>query len=168
MSSRARRHRAALVGLVVACAAVGPAWGQTAEAGGFVAAGCLIATPAGVVLNINRVLDAVQLPMGRRRGDETPRQTAARETREETGIAVDVGELIVSWHGGAVHLFACTPQAPIGDYAALVPSDAREVSEVLVVDPHTMVNHDGRRIAQGWRFPQTRVLLRTLYPRRVP
>ena len=168
MSCRTRRPRAAFAGLVLVCAGLGPACGQAADAGGFVAAGCLIATPAGVVLNINRVLDAVQLPMGRRRGDETPRQTAARETREETGIAVDVGEHIVAWRDGAVHLFACAPQAPIVDYAALAPADAREVSEVLVVDPHTMVNHDGRRIAQGWRFPQTRVLLRTLYPRRAP
>ncbi len=167
MSTRARR-RATLAGLVVACAGLGPASGPAAEDGEFVAAGCLITTPAGVVLNINRALDAVQLPMGRRRGDETPRQTAARETREETGIAVDVGEHIISWRSGAVHLFACAPQAPIVDYAALAPVDAHEVSEVLVIDPHSMVNHDGRRIAQQWRFPHTRALLRELYPRRAP
>jgi hypothetical protein len=53
---------------------------------------------------------------------------------------------------------------PITDYSALRPKDQREVSEVVVLNPHTMRNFDGTFITNAWRFPETRVFLRTLFP----
>jgi hypothetical protein len=70
----------------------------------------------------------------------------------------------MKWDDDRVLLFHCTPTAPI-DYAALRPIDTLEVAEVLVINPHTMVNFDGRMIENRWRFANTRSLLRSLYPR---
>ena len=130
----------------------------------FTAAGCFIATPYGVVLNITRGLGRIQMPMGGREPGETALQTARRETREETGLEVEIGVLLMKWDDDRVLLFQCTPMAPI-DYPALRPIDTLEVAEVLVMNPHTLLNFDGRTIDNPWRFANTRALLRALVPR---
>lgn len=132
------------------------------------AAGCIILTPAGVVLGINRLLGTLQLPVGRRRTGEAPQQTAARETFEETGLKVSVTNAVVTLDEGAVALFHCTPDAPITDYERLEPVDRVEVSSVVVLDPHTMTTANGQVLAKEWRFPETRWLLRGLFPRSDP
>ena len=137
---------------------------QRAEDNDIEAAGCYIATPHGVVVNVNRLLSRLQLPMGRHLAGETSAQTAARETLEETGISVHVGSVLLSLNEQRVLLYTCTPVTTITDYAALSPRDVVEVSEVLVLNPHTMRNYDGRTISIDWRFPETWLLLRTLYP----
>ena len=51
------------------------------------------------------------LPGGRIEPDETPAQAAAREVREETGLEVEIGELLQTvdiWGGYRVHDFAAT------------------------------------------------------------
>ncbi len=128
------------------------------------AAGCLIPTPKGIVMGINRVLGKIQLPMGRHMAGEDPRQTAARETLEETGIDVDVDALILTLENNQVYLFLCTPKTPITDYSILQSRDKWEVSKVVVLDPHTMRNFDGTIITNAWRFPETRVFLKALFP----
>ena len=95
---------------------------------------------------------------------ETVAQTAVRETREETGLHVEVGSHVASWKNNRVHLFLCTPAQPIADYAALTPLDTGEVSRVIVLNPRTMRDHDGTPVTNGWRFEETRMLLRALYP----
>lgn len=150
---------AALSGLTIASGLPGQAGGGTAVR----AAGCYIATPHGVVVNINRLLNKIQLPVGRHKKGETAAQTAARETFEETGIAVEVGEPILHFENRQVVLFVCTPLTPVANYSALSAPDTVEVSEVLVLDPHTMQNIDGRVVDTPWRFPNTRLLLRMLY-----
>ena len=127
------------------------------------AAGCYIATPHGVVVSINRLLNKIQLPMGRHKQGETAAQTAARETLEETGIAVEVGAPILHFESRQVILFACTPLIPVANYSTLSAPDTVEVSEVLILNPHTMQNVDGRVVDTPWRFPNTRHLLRMLY-----
>ena len=150
---------AALSGLTTASGLPAQTDGVTAVR----AAGCYIATPQGVVVNINRLLNKIQLPMGRHKQGETAAQTAARETLEETGIAVEVGEPILHLESRQVVLFTCTPLAPVADYSALSAPDTVEVSEVLILNPHTMQNVDGRVVDTPWRFPNTRHLLRMLY-----
>lgn len=159
MKFRAVRIIAALGGFTIASGL--PA--QSDDGTTVRAAGCYIATPHGVVVSVNRLLNKIQLPMGRHRGEETAAQTAARETLEETGITVEVGEPILHVESRQVVLFACTPLIPVADYAALSAPDTAEVSEVLVLDPHTMQNVDGRVIDTPWRFLNTRLLLRMLY-----
>ena len=150
---------AALSGLTIASGLPAQTDGVTAVR----AAGCYIATPYGVVVNINRLLNRIQLPMGRHKQGETAAQTAARETLEETGIAVQVGKPILHFEKRQVILFACTPLIPVANYSTLSAPDTVEVSEVLVLDPHTMQNVDGRVVDTPWRFPNTRLLLRMLY-----
>ena len=131
----------------------------------FDGAGCYISLPGGVVIVVNRLLQRIQLPIGRREGDESPRQTAYRETLEETGIKVNIGEPLLTLKDDSVHLFSCTPvkELSAADYAGLQPHDRVEVSEVLVIDPRIMVNHDGRAITMPWRFPAMRWMVRMLY-----
>ncbi len=128
------------------------------------AAGCLIPTPQGIVMGINRVLGKLQLPMGRHTSGEDPRQTAARETWEETGIEVNVDTLLFTLDENRVHLYLCAPKSPIVDYSLLQSRDKWEVSKVVVLDPHTMRNFDGAIVTNPWRFPETRVLLKMLFP----
>jgi len=130
------------------------------------AAGCFIATEAGVVLGINRLLNRVQLPVGRTVGAETAEQTAIRETLEETGIAVEViGRLLSLDEHHRVVLFLCKPVNSRIDYATLEAKDKIEIAEVLVLNPHNMRNHDGRIISTPWRYPETQLLLQALYPK---
>jgi 8-oxo-dGTP pyrophosphatase MutT (NUDIX family) len=128
------------------------------------AAGCLIPTPKGIVMGVNRVLGKIQLPMGRHVTGEDPQKTAARETLEETGITVDVGALILTLDNNQVYLFLCAPRTPITDYSTLQAKDTWEVSKVIVLDPHTMRNVDGTIVANDWRFPETRAFLKALFP----
>jgi len=128
----------------------------------FEAAGCYLPVKDGVVVGVNRLTNSVQLPIGRRSGSETPRVTAARETEEETGIEVDVGLKLVSVADGDVHIFLCRPREPVTDYAALRPIDRVEVKEVLVIEPGTMTNYDGRQIDLKWRYDQSRWMIRWL------
>lgn len=143
---------------------IGPVAQVSAEPPSIRAAGCLIPTPKGIVMGINRVLGKIQLPIGRHVVGEDPRKAAARETWEETGIDVDVGGLILTLEDNQVHLFLCLPKTPITDYSVLQSKDQWEVSKVVVLDPHTMRNFDGTIITNAWRFPETRVFLKALFP----
>ena len=127
------------------------------------AAGCFIPTPKGIVLGIHTVFRDIRMPFGSRKLGETARQTAARETLEETGLDVTVGVLLRTFENDTALLFRCTPKASIEDYSWLRPLDTFEVSEVIVMNPTTMLNHDGRKIRNAWRFPKDRPLLIELF-----
>ncbi len=128
----------------------------------FKVAGCLIATPQGVVVGINR-RGQLQLPIGHRKPAETAVQTAARETKEETGIDVRVGRLVTALEDDTVLLFQCDPHNAL-DYRKLQASDGWEIKTVLVMNPHTRKNFDGRLIENPWRFKETEALLRSIFP----
>lgn len=143
---------------------IGPFAQANAAPPSITAAGCLIPMPEGIVMGINRGLGKIQLPMGRHVAGEDPRQTAARETLEETGIEVDVGALMLTLDNNQIYLFLCTPRTPVTDYSILRSKDKWEVSKVVVLNPHTMRNFDGTIITNAWRFPETRVFLKALFP----
>ncbi|MCZ7600195.1 MAG: NUDIX hydrolase [Gammaproteobacteria bacterium] len=127
------------------------------------AAGCLIATPHGFVMAVNRLMNRLQLPAGKREPGESARQTAARETREETGLEVSVGEVLLNLDDGRVVFFSCKPVSPAVDYARLVPRDRVEVSRAIVVNPESLTTFDGEKVDTRWRFPHMRWLLRSLF-----
>jgi 8-oxo-dGTP pyrophosphatase MutT (NUDIX family) len=127
------------------------------------AAGCVILTPEGIVLGIGASFGDIRIPFGSHKTGETARQTAARETKEETGIDVDVRSLLQTFENGSVFLFHCIPTRPIDDYSRLSPVDRSEITEIIVLDPGTMLNHDGRKIKNGWRFPDDRRLLTGIF-----
>ena len=130
----------------------------------FEAAGCLIDTPYGFVMNVNRLLGRLQLPVGRSLADEPPTVTAARETREETGLEVEVGALALKLADDRVALYRCTVKGPADPLEwRFAPTDRVEVGEAMIVHPRTLETPDGRRIDTPWRFPEMRLLLMALH-----
>ena len=123
------------------------------------AAGCVITTPKGIVLGIGTKFGDIRIPFGAHEIGETAQDTAARETLEETGLDVDVGSLLQTFENESAFLFHCLPTRPIDDYSQLSPVDTSEIAEVIVLDPGTMSNHDGRKIKNSWRFAEDRRLL---------
>ena len=130
---------------------------------GIKAAGCFIPTDKGVVLGIGTFRGDIRIPMGKHETGETARETAIRETREETGLEVTTGPLLRTLENGRVFLFLCTPVTPIRDYSLLTPIDTMEIARVIILDPVTMLSHDGRKIDNPWRFADNRALLVELY-----
>ncbi len=127
------------------------------------AAGCFIPTPKGIVLGIDTVFRDIRIPFGSHQPGETARETAARETLEETGLDVAVGALLRTFENDTAFLFHCTAKTSIEDYSRLRPVDTVEMAEVIVMDPVTMLDHDGRKIKNAWRFPEDRDLLIELF-----
>ena len=123
------------------------------------AAGCVITTPKGIVLGISTKFGDIRIPFGLHEIGETAQETAARETMEETGLDVDVRSLLQTFENESVFLFYCIPTQPIDDYSQLSPVDTSEIAEVIVLDPGTMSNYDGRKIKNSWRFAEDRRLL---------
>ena len=127
------------------------------------AAGCVIPTPKGIILGISTKFGDIRIPFGSHEIGETAEETAARETKEETGIDVDVRSLLRTFENESVFLFYCIPTRPIDDYSQLNPIDTSEIAEIIVLDPGTMLNHDGRKIKNGWRFAEDRRLLTKIF-----
>ncbi len=127
------------------------------------AAGCFIPTPKGIVLGIGTVFRDIRIPFGSHEPGETARETAARETLEETGLDVAVGSLLRTFESDTAFLFHCTPKTAIEDYSLLRPVDTGEMAEVIVMDPLTMLDHHGRKITNAWRIPKDRDLLIELF-----
>ncbi len=126
------------------------------------AAGCYIALTQGVVLVESRARAELSLPFGTRRQGESPTETAARETLEETGLAVAVAEEVWAFDHGRALLYRCRPQAP-PDVSRLRPLDHFEIARVWVVDPQTLRAADGRKLDLPWRYPENLPVLRQLY-----
>lgn len=68
-------------------------------------AGCLALTPKGLLV-VETHKGGVSVPGGKSLPDEAPRCTAQRETWEETGLVLAVGELAAVFDTG-FHLFHC-------------------------------------------------------------
>jgi 8-oxo-dGTP pyrophosphatase MutT (NUDIX family) len=130
---------------------------------GIKAAGCFIPTDKGVVLGIGTFRGDIRIPMGKHETGETARETAIRETREETGLEVTTGPLLRTLENGRVFLFLCAPVTPIKDYSLLTPIDTIEIARVIVLDPVTMLSHDGHKIDNPWRFADNESLVIELY-----
>jgi 8-oxo-dGTP pyrophosphatase MutT (NUDIX family) len=136
-------------------------------------AGCYIPTEGGVVVTISRS-GFIQLPFGKvKHTDGTPRETAIRETLEETGLTVETHEVVAAFDGGPAlvegdinqHLlYRCTVAGDgIINYEAM---DATEVAEALVLNPMTMRAQDGKEVMAPWRFPRDHDLLLFLLQRK--
>lgn len=132
------------------------------------AAGCIIETPHGYVMGINRLINRLQLPIGSHMDGESSRDTAARETLEETGLKVIVEDVAIKLDESRVIFYICVPIASDPDYANLKPIDRVEVSRAMVVNPFTLTTPDGESIETKWRFPAMRWLLKLWFGSKHP
>jgi 8-oxo-dGTP pyrophosphatase MutT (NUDIX family) len=114
-------------------------------------------------MGVNRLLNRLQLPAGRTISGESARQTAARETFEETGIEVNIGEVALSLDDRRVVFFHCHPSDINTDFSNLNPLDRVEVSRAMVVNPITLETPEKVPVTTPWRFPEMRWLLRSVF-----
>ena len=94
-------------------------------------AGCLIVRDQQVLLITHRWGGKLGLPGGTQEPEELAQCTAHRETLEETGLAVTVGERLQVMKNG-FHLYRCMLAEPLPEEAPLsLPAAARlEVSDI--------------------------------------
>lgn len=128
------------------------------------AAGCLISTTDGFVMVENRLLNRLQLPVGRHQAGETARQTAARETYEETGLAVITGDIALKLDQDQVILYFCEPRDQSFQDADLVPLDRVEAASAMIVHPVSLKTPAGNPVTLKWRYPETRLMLQAIWP----
>ncbi|MFQ5922163.1 MAG: NUDIX domain-containing protein [Anaerolineales bacterium] len=94
------------------------------------------------------------LPAGFVEGDEDPRETAIRECLEETGLEVQVGELLDVIHGrehssGASIVIVYTGEIVGGE---LVPSDDADAAEFFAPSELPPLAFKATRLAiEGWK-----------------
>ena len=118
-------------------------------------------------MTIGRFDGKLQLPAGGRESGESPQCTARRETLEETGLVVRVGEPVGTRSRGRFVLFRCVPEQRLTRDTRFEPLDFLEVREVLMLDPLTSLSAKGVRVETPWRFPEDRDLLSALFRRGV-
>jgi 8-oxo-dGTP pyrophosphatase MutT (NUDIX family) len=136
---------AALVLLLQACTAATPGCSIVAGEAHVVEgnAGCLVERNREMLVVRHLMSGKLGMPAGYGEPGESAQCTAHRETWEEAGLAVRVGELLWEDPKNDFFLFACR----LADKRSVSPgSDAAEIAAVLWLDPH------GIEPSQ-WRFP---------------
>ncbi|ATY16976.1 NUDIX hydrolase (plasmid) [Amycolatopsis sp. AA4] len=88
----------------------------------------------GRVLLVRNERDEWELPGGRIEPEETPEQCVAREIAEETGLRVDVAEILDSW---IYHIDAADKDVFVATYGCTTDSDRAPV-----------LSHEHNRIAE--------------------
>jgi 8-oxo-dGTP pyrophosphatase MutT (NUDIX family) len=105
-------------------------------------AACVVIVEERLLVIRHRPSGRLDLPGGRSKSGESARCTAQRETWEETGLDVRVGEAL----GGRTNLFRCTPLQAISPASdpPLRWWSTVEASAVLWVDPRTVQDSEWR------------------------
>lgn len=107
-------------------------------------AGCLIEQHKRMLVIRHRINGKLGVPAGSGEDDESAQCTAHRETWEEAGVDVQVGELLWSYPENDFFLFACYLGDQLGESST---RDASEVIDVFWLDPHGIDPSE-------WRFPE--------------
>ena len=115
------------------------------------AAGCFIKQADRLLLVRNRFNGKLGFPAGFSNFGEDAQCTAHRETWEETGLRVEVGELVEQFGNGFL-LYRCKLflGQDLSEPIPLPKSALAEVSEILWVDPHSISAHEWRF---SWQVP---------------
>lgn len=118
-------------------------------------AGCLIQIDGKAITARHKPTGTWNLPGGTQEPGESAQCTAHRETWEETGLDVWVGELLRKFENG-FYLFACEPKTPLPTQGIRLPEWSRtEVTEIKLLDPHTIKPEE-------YRFPDQLEIVRKL------
>jgi 8-oxo-dGTP pyrophosphatase MutT (NUDIX family) len=107
---------------------------------------CVVRNGPRVLVTVNRMSGKLDLPGGRRQGDETGQCTAHRELFEETGIDATVGQFLIDRN--STLLFDCRLPPSVDTSRALrVPMWAQiEVAGIQWINP-------SEQAPDNWRFP---------------
>lgn len=109
--------------------------------------GCLIVHDDKVLMAKHRKKDKWNLPGGTYEPGESAQCAAQRETWEEVGVKVEIGELVTRFKNG-FYLYRCHLNA--GEYRsqyAVPESGVKEVTAIEWIDPSTLSPAD-------WRYPE--------------
>ena len=136
--------------LVSGCTTPSPDCAQLEQDQAVGNAGCLVLRPGAVLLVQQRLGGAWGIPGGTAEPGERAACTAARETREETGLEVRVLEHLQVMDNG-FHIFRCE----VAIAAALAPVDGLEIQAAA------WIPHD-ERPSLPWRFPAQRAPVEAL------
>ncbi|UTA46962.1 NUDIX hydrolase [Simiduia sp. 21SJ11W-1] len=133
-------------------------------------AGCLI-VHQGRVLVVEQWGGALAFPGGGFNVGESPSCTAARETYEETGMAVMVEQLQHTFTNG-FQLYQCTllsPAQALGDGINLpFNMEVRALHWVAFSDKYPRKASNLQADASAWRFPDQHDFLRAYFAARLP
>jgi 8-oxo-dGTP pyrophosphatase MutT (NUDIX family) len=113
-------------------------------------AGCL-AIRDGKLLVVEDLRGGINLPGGKSTNGESARCTAHRETWEETGLDVTVGELLYTMDTGFL-LYACHFHP---DSGVISPPPRLEIKRAFLLKPAEFSRHQ-------WRFPGQQAVLLNL------
>jgi 8-oxo-dGTP pyrophosphatase MutT (NUDIX family) len=107
---------------------------------------CVVRNGDRVLATVHRFTGKLDLPGGRRQGDETGQCTAHRELFEETGFNATVGRLLIDRN--STLLFDCRLSASVDPARDLSvpPWGIVEVVDIKWIDPNVQTPAD-------WRFP---------------
>jgi 8-oxo-dGTP pyrophosphatase MutT (NUDIX family) len=107
---------------------------------------CLVRDGNRVLATVNRLSGKLDLPGGRREGDETGQCTAHRELWEETGLDATVGRFLIDRN--STLLFECRVPASVDSAhdVAVPPWAFYEIADIEWIDP---AEHE----PADWRFP---------------
>ncbi len=149
------------IGIVCLCLFLLPvhAEEQVKSSADYKGALCLIKADDKLVLVNEIITKSLSLPGGTIRADESPQVTAQRETWEETGIAVTVGDVLGYTEDATV--FDCVSSSEILAYQYqnslrgyelpvwFAPSYGIEIASATLVNPH-LVDEQSYRFPQDW------------------
>ena len=113
-------------------------------------AGCMVQHEGQMLVVRLRATGKLGVPGGAPQPDETVQCTAYRETWEEAGLEVIVGELLLEIPETDFYVFDCIPAEPANrppNLDDLHTHATGEISEVLWVDPEKIERDE-------WRYPQ--------------
>lgn len=120
-------------------------------------AGCMIRLEDRLLMVMDFWSDRWSLPGGTTESGETPEETAARETLEETGIDVEVGPLLNVAKNG-FHIFACKAESIPTRGGKIYPllEFAFEIKKVEWIDLQKIAD-------SSWRFRSESALIKSLF-----
>jgi 8-oxo-dGTP pyrophosphatase MutT (NUDIX family) len=142
MHSYCRILPGVLVAALTGCGPQLPACNFEGTAASAPSAGCLIVEDRGLLV-VESMSGQLSVPGGSAAEGESAQCTAQRETWEETGLEVSVGQRLAVFETG-FHLYEC---APVSQPVVIDPPPRFEVRRAFFLPAEDFRGHE-------WRFPE--------------
>lgn len=125
---------------------------------------CYIERPEGVITAISHQ-GFVALPRTSLEAGELARNAIKEATLIDTGLHVEVGEVIYDDKRNLHLYFNCTPIHPLKrvHYEDMLPARGSKNFDVSVINPHDMTNWKGEKVELPWSFPKDILVMKRHY-----